>query len=80
MAGISFEQISKVDFIKCNAFVTPNFDLKSVDGTISYEFKVFSEIDSIRIDAKNMDFKDVLINEKPVNYKNNKKLFKHPIK
>jgi aminopeptidase N len=67
------QQISKVDFIKCNAFVTPNFDLKSVDGTVSYEFKVLSEIDSIRIDAKNMDFKDVLINGKPVNYKNNKK-------
>lgn len=73
-SALSFsQQISKVDFIKCNAFVTPNFDLKSVDGTVSYEFKVLSQIDSIRIDAKNMDFKDVLINGKPVNYKNNKK-------
>jgi aminopeptidase N len=67
------QQTTKVDFIKCNAIVTPNFDLKSVDGTVSYEFKVLSEIDSIRIDAKNMDFKDVLINGKSVNYKNNKK-------
>jgi len=73
-SALSFgQQISKVNFIKCNAFVTPNFDLKSVEGTVSYEFKVLSEIDSIRIDAKNMDFKDVLINGKPVNYKNNKK-------
>jgi len=67
------QQIAKVDFIKCNASVTPNFDLKSVEGTVSYEFKVLSQIDSIRIDAKNMDFKDVLINEKSVNYKNSKK-------
>ncbi len=67
------QQTTKVDFVKCNAIVSPNFDLKSVDGTVSYEFKVLSEIDSIRIDAKNMDFKDVLINGKSVNYKNNKK-------
>lgn len=67
------QQTTKVDFIKCNAFVTPNFDLKSVDGSVSYEFKVLSQIDSIRIDAKNMNFKAVLINGKPVNYKNNNK-------
>lgn len=73
-SALSFgQQIAKVDFIKCNAFVTPNFDLKSVDGTVSYEFKVLSQIDSIRIDAKNMDFKAVLINGNPVNFKNNKK-------
>ncbi len=73
-SALSFgQQTTKVDFIKCDAFVNPNFDLKSVDGTVSYEFKVLSEIDSIRIDAKNMDFKDVLINGKSVNYKNNKK-------
>lgn len=67
------QQTTKVDFIKCNAFVTPNFDLKSVDGSVSYEFKVLSQIDSIRIDAKNMNFKAVLINGKPVKYKNNNK-------
>ncbi|GAA4073625.1 M1 family metallopeptidase [Flavobacterium cheonanense] len=67
------QQTTKVDFIKCDAFISPNFDLKSVDGTVSYEFKVLSEIDSIRIDAKNMDFSNVLINGKSSNYINNKK-------
>jgi len=67
------QQISKVDFIKCNALVQPNFENKSVYGKITYEFKVLSEIDSIRIDAKNIDFKEVLINGTSVNYKNNKK-------
>lgn len=67
------QQISKVDFIKCDAFVQPNFETKSVYGEITYEFKVLSEIDSIRIDAKNIDFKEVLINGTSVNYKNNKK-------
>lgn len=37
-----------------------------------YQFKVPSEIDSIRIDAKNMYFSNVAINGNPVNYKNNK--------
>ncbi len=67
------QQTSIVDFIKCDAFVQPNFETKSVYGEIVYEFKVLSKIDSIRIDAKNIDFKDVLINGKSVNYKNNKK-------
>ena len=67
------QQITKVDFIKCDAFIHPNFETKSVYGEITYEFKVLSEIDSIRIDAKNIDFKEVLINGKSVNYKNNKK-------
>ena len=73
-SALSFgQQTAKVDFIKCNAFLTPNFDSKSVEGTISYQFKVLSEIDSIRIDAKDMEFETVLINGKQVNYKNNKK-------
>ena len=67
------QQISKVDFIKCNALVQPNFETKSVNGKVTYDFKVISEIDSIRIDAINMDFDKVLINGKSVNYKNNKK-------
>ena len=67
------QQIDKVDFIKCNATVSPEFDTKMVSGSANYEFKVKSEIDSIRIDAKNMSFLDVVINGKSVNFKNNNK-------
>jgi aminopeptidase N len=67
------QQNSKVDFIKCNALVAPNFETKSVSGQIIYEFKVISAIDSIKIDAINMDFFDVLMNGKTIQYKNNKK-------
>ena len=66
------QQISKVDFIKCDALVAPHFETKTIDGTITYQFKVLSEIDSIRIDAKNMYLSNVAINGNPVNYKNNK--------
>ena len=67
------QQTKSVDFLKCEAFVMPDFDSKSIGGTISYEFKVKSLIDTIRIDAKNMRFTKVLINGKEVNYKNNTK-------
>lgn len=71
---ISFaQQTTKVDFIECSATVAPHFDAKTIDGTVVYKFQVLSDIDSIRIDAKNMYFSDVAINGKSVNYKNNKK-------
>ena len=61
--ALSFgQQISKVDFIKCDANVVPEFENRTINGIVTYEFKVKSEIDSIRIDAKNMIFSDVMIN------------------
>lgn len=67
------QQIDKVDFIQCDAFVTTNFSEKSISGTITYEFKVLKTIDTIRIDAKNMNFSNVTINGKTVNFKNSGK-------
>lgn len=67
------QQTKSVDFLKCEAFVKPDNDSKSIGGKISYEFKVKSLIDTIRIDAKNMHFSKVFINGKEVNYKNNTK-------
>ncbi len=67
------QQITKVDFIQCNASVAPHFETKSIDGTVLYQFNVLAAIDSIRIDAKNMDFTSVMINGKSVRFKNNKK-------
>jgi aminopeptidase N len=66
------QQVSKVDFLHCSALVAPHFETRTIDGTVVYQFKVLSEIDSIRIDAKNMFFSNVVINGKTVNYKNNK--------
>lgn len=67
------QQTSYVDFINCKASVIPNFENKTIEGKVYYEFKVLSDIDSIRIDARNMDFSEVLINGKLVHFKNNKK-------
>ena len=72
--NISFaQQIDKVDFIKCHVVVTPFFSDKSIYGNIYYEFEVKNDIDTIRIDAKNMKFDDLLLNGKKVKYKNNSK-------
>ncbi len=67
------QQTSKVDFIECNAKIVPKTENKSVFGKVSYTFNVKSSIDTIRIDAKSMDFSKVFINGKKVNFKNNEK-------
>ncbi|MBP8157674.1 MAG: M1 family metallopeptidase [Flavobacterium sp.] len=66
------QQTTKVDFIKGNAIVAPDASLKKVVGALVYHFKVLKPIDTIRIDAKNMDFDKVRINNQPVKFKNNK--------
>ena len=63
------QQIDKVDFIKCDALVLPNASDKSISGTVTYEFKVTKIIDTIKIDAKNMEFTQVIINGNLVNFK-----------
>lgn len=67
------QQTTQVDFIELKAFITPSAEQKSIGGSVSYQFNVLSDIDTIRIDAKNMDFVEMSINGKPVNYKNNTK-------
>jgi len=72
--NLSFgQQINNVDFIKCNAFVSPNASEKTISGSVTYEFKVKKAIDTIKIDAKNMEFSEVVINGKSVKFKNSGK-------
>ena len=67
------QQNAKVDFKTANSNLTLNFDKQAVAGTISYEFEVKSSIDTIRIDAINMNFTNVKINNKEVIFKNSGK-------
>ncbi len=67
------QQYKSVDFIKCDALVTPNFNEKSISGKVSYEFKVLKKIDTIKIDGINMEFYEVILNGKPVSFYNSKK-------
>ena len=67
------QQTAKVDFLSADALVSLNASDKKVVGAVVYHFKVLKSIDTIRIDAKNMNFDQVLINNKPVRYVNNHK-------
>lgn len=72
--NISFaQQTHKVDFVKCDASVSPNHDEKSIYGDVVYEFKIKKAIDTIKIDAKSMEFSRVMINGKSVKFKNSGK-------
>ncbi|MCU4189418.1 M1 family metallopeptidase [Flavobacterium sp. HXWNR29] len=72
--NVSFaQQTDKVDFIKCDAYLSPNASEKSISGSVTYEFKVKKAIDTIKIDAKNMEFSEVIINGKSVKFKNSGK-------
>jgi len=53
--------------------VAPHFETKSIDGAVLYQFNVLAAIDSIRIDAKNMDFTSVMIMENRFGLKTTRK-------
>lgn len=67
------QQTTKVDFKTVNATLQPNAIEKSISGEVNYEFEVLSSIDTIAIDAIRMDFTNVKINGKSVNFKNTTK-------
>ncbi len=67
------QQIKYVDFLTCTASLYPNFEEKAISGNVTYEFKVKQILDTIKIDAKNIEFSDVMINGKLVKFKNSGK-------
>lgn len=74
ISAITFAQQTKfVDFKSVYGQVTINPEERSVSGAVRYWFDVLKPIDTIKIDAQNMTFSNVEINEKPVNYSNNGK-------
>lgn len=74
LVSFSFaQQTDKVDFIKCDAYISPNESQKTISGKVIYEFKVKRAIDTIKIDAINMEFSEVAINGKSVKFKNSGK-------
>jgi len=67
------QQSQKVDFKTVNATLQPNATEKSISGEVNYQFEVLKAIDTIAIDAIKMDFTNVQINGKSVNFKNTTK-------
>ncbi|MTH16654.1 M1 family metallopeptidase [Flavobacterium sp. LC2016-01] len=67
------QQTQFVDFKSVNAQLTLNAKEKSVSGTVDYGFMVLKSIDTIKIDAKNMEFSKVQIDNKDVVFVNSGK-------
>jgi len=67
------QQYKNIDFKSVHAKIYFNVPQKEISVTANYNFVVNNVIDTIRIDAVKMNFTKVIINGKPVNYKNNSK-------
>ena len=67
------QQTTKVDFKKAFADITIDSKEKRVSGKMTYEFVVNQPIDTIKIDAVNMVFCTLFINDKAVEYNVTKK-------
>ncbi|MGB7842757.1 MAG: M1 family aminopeptidase [Salinimicrobium sp.] len=70
---VSAQQTSSVDFTHLQALVRPFPSEKMVSGELVYSFDVLKPIDSIKLDARKMDFQEVLLNGQKVNFSNDGK-------
>lgn len=64
------QQTKNVDFTSVNGHLQLNTLEKSVKGTIGYSFKVLKPVDTLKIDAQNMSFTNVLLNNNKVAFLN----------
>lgn len=58
------QQTDLLDFTHANARLYINTDEKSISGLVAYKFDALKELDSFFIDAQNMDFSFVMLNNK----------------
>ena len=64
-----------VDFTHLQAKLNINAPEGKISGDLVYSFDVLEATDSIGIDAKKMEFKEVLLNGEKVDFRNNEKKF-----
>ncbi|MDO8315946.1 MAG: M1 family metallopeptidase [Flavobacterium sp.] len=67
------QQTQFVDFKSVLGKIAINPNEKTVSGDVNYDFNVLKPIDTIKIDAQNMEFTDLKLNGKPINYINTQK-------
>jgi aminopeptidase N len=70
------QQTQFVDFKSVLGKISVNPSEKTVSGDVDYDFDVLKSIDTIKIDAQNMEFSDLKLNGKSVNYINTQKQLK----
>ncbi|PRZ19816.1 M1 family metallopeptidase [Flavobacterium granuli] len=67
------QQTQFVDFKSVLGKIAINATAKSISGDVNYDFEVLKPIDTIKIDAQNMEFSDLKLNGNPINYRNTNK-------
>ncbi|MRX69852.1 aminopeptidase N [Flavobacterium resistens] len=67
------QQTQFVDFKTASGLLTLNAKEKSISGIVDYGFTILKPIDTIKIDAKNMEFSKVQIDNKDVVFVNSGK-------
>ncbi|MDI5898641.1 M1 family metallopeptidase [Flavobacterium yafengii] len=67
------QQTQFVDFKSVLGKIAINPIEKTVSGDVDYDFDVLKSIDTIKIDAQNMEFSDLKLNGKSINYINTQK-------
>ena len=67
------QQTKSVDFKTVNGHITINPNNKSINGDVTYTFEVLKPIDTIKIDAQNMTFSEVELNDKNIPFTTNGK-------
>jgi aminopeptidase N len=74
LSTFAFAQQTKfVDFKSVLGKITINPIEKTVMGTVTYDFEVVNPIDTIKIDAQNMMFSEVELNQKNIPFQTNGK-------
>ncbi|PWA07872.1 M1 family metallopeptidase [Flavobacterium laiguense] len=67
------QQTKSVDFKTVNGHININPNNKSVSGAVKYTFEVLKPIDTIKIDAQNMTFSAVVLNDSKIPFITNGK-------
>jgi aminopeptidase N len=67
------QQTQFVDFKTVLGKIAINSNERSVSGTITYNFEVLKSIDTIKIDGQNMEFSEIKLNGKQVDFRNTQK-------
>ncbi|MDR6844260.1 M1 family metallopeptidase [Flavobacterium granuli] len=67
------QQSKSVDFKTVNGHIAIDPNSKSISGNVNYTFEVLKPIDTIKIDAQNMTFSEVELNNKKIPFTTNGK-------
>ncbi len=72
-ARLFSQRQDKVDFTKAKVSILVNPDSSEITGKVTYAFEVLANVDSVFLDARNIDFFSVKLNKKKIKYNNNKR-------